>query len=89
MTREAEGNLDVDLAELSLGQRLSVINGGMADGNKTSDSDMDVDDGLPSTSKADGSRKRNKQPLAIAPANSLTRTLVQALHSSDSKLLET
>ncbi|KAF8973861.1 WD40-repeat-containing domain protein [Flammula alnicola] len=56
---ELDGSLQVDLAELSLGQRLTAV----AEGDPNPVSDM-------------------------IPANSLTRTLIQALHSSDSRLLE-
>lgn len=77
--RQVEGALDVDLAELSLGQRLSALNG--ADVEKK-DSDSDNDDNAGASSRAD------KLP-DVVPAHSLTRTLIQALHSSDSRLLET
>ncbi|KIJ07020.1 hypothetical protein PAXINDRAFT_164639 [Paxillus involutus ATCC 200175] len=66
--REVDGTLDADLAELSLGQRLTALNSTDA-ANKGSESD----NGSPN----------------IVPAHSLTRTLIQALHSSDSRLLET
>ncbi|KAF8167822.1 hypothetical protein B0H34DRAFT_646270, partial [Crassisporium funariophilum] len=52
-----------DLAELSLGQRLTAVTEGQLD--QASDSD-----------------------ISVVPANSLTRTLIQALHSSDTRLLE-
>lgn len=76
-----QGDLDVDLAELSLGQRLAATQpNGVAD-----DSDSDSDPAVPSK------RRVGKVPesSALIPASSLTRTLIQALHSSDSKLLET
>jgi len=75
--REAEGTLDTDLAELSLGQRLTATGGK----NPTSpDSDEEAN---PPT--------KQNQPEApdVVPTHSLTRTLIQALHSSDSRLLET
>ncbi|KAF9040377.1 WD40 repeat-like protein [Hymenopellis radicata] len=53
-----EGELDAELAELSLGQRLTQAGG-----------------------------KQNE--ISVVPAASLTRTLLQALHSSDSRLMET
>lgn len=80
--RDIDGHLDVDLAELSLGQRLTALSGdvnGDASGSSGSEDE-------------EHPRKRNpksKQDEAVVPANSLTRTLIQALHSSDSKLLET
>ncbi|KAF8138648.1 hypothetical protein EV363DRAFT_1580388 [Boletus edulis] len=78
--REVEGTLDANLAELSLGQRLSALNGPDAE-NKGSESDDEVG----------ASSKPDRQPDSpnIVPAHSLTRTLIQALHSSDSRLLET
>ena len=80
--REVEGALDADLAELSLGQRLSAMNGADAE-IKGSESDNDEEPGA--SSKPD---KQLDSPN-IVPAHSLTRTLIQALHSSDSRLLET
>lgn len=80
--RQVEGTLDADLAELSLGQRLSALNGADA-GNKDSESDNDKEPGA--------SSRPDRQPDSpnVVPAHSLTRTLIQALHSSDSRLLET
>ncbi|KAH0840077.1 hypothetical protein J3R83DRAFT_1044 [Lanmaoa asiatica] len=80
--RQIEGALDADLAELSLGQRLSALNGVDVE-NKGSESDND--EGLGTSSRP------NRQPDSpnVVPAHSLTRTLIQALHSSDSRLLET
>ncbi|KAI6035245.1 hypothetical protein F5J12DRAFT_17759 [Pisolithus orientalis] len=77
-SREADGTLDADLAELSLGQRLTAIGGDNAKTRNT-DSDEEV-----------SSREQKRQSMPdIVPAHSLTRTLIQALHSSDSRLLET
>ena len=78
--RDIDGDLDVDLAELSLGQRLTVLSG--HDALRTSDSDDDDDATVRHPQK-----RKDKEPEV--PANSLTRTLIQALHSSDSRLLET
>lgn len=77
-----EGTLDTNLAELSLGQRLSALNGADVE-NKGSDSDNDEQTGA--------SSRPDRQPDSpnVVPAHSLTRTLIQALHSSDSRLLET
>ncbi|KIK30563.1 hypothetical protein PISMIDRAFT_87254 [Pisolithus microcarpus 441] len=78
-TREAEGTLDANLAELSLGQRLAAIAADNAKpGNVESDDEVASSRG----------QKRPSVPNVI-PAHSLTRTLIQALHSSDSRLLET
>ncbi|KAJ7124829.1 WD40-repeat-containing domain protein [Mycena crocata] len=79
-----DGDLDVDLAELSLGQRLTALSG---DAQQVGSSDSD-DEASP-TQKSKGSRKSGQDGVQDAPANSLTRTLIQALHSSDTKLLET
>ncbi|KAH9177060.1 WD40 repeat-like protein [Lactarius sanguifluus] len=67
---DLEGHLDVDLAELSLGQRLTALD--------------------PSASRPAGDGgslrfRRSRTPNSIT----LTRTLIQALHSADTKLLET
>lgn len=72
-----EGTLDANLAELSLGQRLSALNGAENNGSD--------DEELGTSSKPD----RQPDSLNVVPAHSLTRTLIQALHSSDSRLLET
>ncbi|KAG6891109.1 hypothetical protein C0995_014199 [Termitomyces sp. Mi166 len=80
--RNVDGDLDVDLAELSLGQRLTALSG-EAD-QPASESD---DEAAPKASKS--SKRKAKNDIAVVPANSLTRTLIQALHSSDTRLLET
>ncbi|OCH92662.1 NUC189-domain-containing protein [Obba rivulosa] len=80
--RDIDGNLDVDLAELSLGQRLTAITG--ADGSARPASD-DEDDTARVTRS--GASKAEEAPTTV-PASSLTRTLIQALHSSDARLLE-
>ncbi|KAH9846600.1 NUC189-domain-containing protein [Lenzites betulinus] len=81
--RDVDGVLDADLAEFSLGQRLTAVQGGdpRASG---SDSESEPDEGgAPNGKAAKGA------PVDAIPASSLTRTLIQALHSSDSRLLET
>ncbi|KAI5897502.1 NUC189-domain-containing protein [Schizophyllum commune H4-8] len=70
-----EGDLNVDLAEASLGERLAVP-------PPESESDSD-------TPKHAGASKKKRDDIGIVPAASLTRTLVQALHSADARLLET
>ncbi|PPQ63713.1 hypothetical protein CVT24_004293 [Panaeolus cyanescens] len=78
--RDIDGALQVDLAQLSLGQRLAALTpGGPAPSNSD---DEDAGAGVQS-------RKRSQNKDTVVPANSLTRTLIQALHSSDSRLLET
>lgn len=80
-TREIEGELDADLAEMSLGQRLTAITGEAANAAPKGASSDDED--------ASPSKKTNSDTPQAVPAASLTRTLIQALHSSDSGLLET
>ncbi|KAJ7102425.1 WD40-repeat-containing domain protein [Mycena belliarum] len=82
-----DGDLDVDLAELSLGQRLTALSG---DARPPTSSDSD-DDGPTKKSSAprQSGQGDDSAPDGVIPANSLTRTLIQALHSSDTKLLET
>lgn len=86
---EIEGALDVDLAELSLGQRLTAVSGGDqgAQLGSTSESE-DEGDGLTKQPNGKPRKSRGAAPDSV-PASSLTRTLIQALHSSDSRLLET
>ncbi|KAJ3910430.1 WD40-repeat-containing domain protein [Lentinula edodes] len=78
--QNVEGHLDVDIAELSLGQRLTAVSGA-DDVQRDSDSE-------PSSNKKQKS-KSTQDGLSVVPAASLTRTLIQALHSSDSRLMET
>ncbi|KAI0700422.1 WD40-repeat-containing domain protein [Cytidiella melzeri] len=82
-SRDIEGELDADLAELSLGQRLTALTGA-TEGNVQRSPDSDDEADLSKSAQAaDG------LSLQTVPASSLTRTLIQALHSSDSGLLET
>lgn len=78
--RDIQGDLDVDIAELSLGQRLAAQQPSKIVDASDSDSD-------PTSSKRRNTKASDTTMLV--PASSLTRTLIQALHSSDSKLLET
>lgn len=73
-----EGELDADMAELSLGQRLTALTGTEKEGSDDEDS-------------ASKSKKKGKtqDDISVVPAASLTRTLIQALHSSDARLMET
>ena len=86
--RDIDGDLQVDLAELSLGQRLTALNDG-PDAAQDSDS-SDADPSKSSSKKKASSKtsKRGDRNNSTATGVSLTRTLIQALHSSDSKLLE-
>lgn len=79
-----DGTLDVELAELSLGQRLAAREGRDAN-QRSSGSDQDGEATQP---VAEGKRKKKQQKTLIVPAHSLSRTLIQALHSSDNGLLE-
>ncbi|KDQ54893.1 hypothetical protein JAAARDRAFT_134890 [Jaapia argillacea MUCL 33604] len=84
--RNVDGDLDVNLAELSLGQRLTALSGANPT-DATSDSEEDEPSDRVGTK---GSNQKNGDETGpLVPANSLTRTLIQALHSSDSRLLET
>jgi U3 small nucleolar RNA-associated protein 5 len=87
-SRDLDGDLDVDLAEMSLGQRLTALSGpaDISGGITRSDSDSETALHHPNES---AQKNRNKTREPDVPANSLTRTLIQALHSSDSRLLET
>ena len=75
---DTQGELDVDLAELSLGQRLTATAGDAAVPHASSDDE-----------DAEHSAQQAQATVQPVPASSLTRTLIQALHSSDSGLLET
>lgn len=81
--RNVEGALDTDLAELSLGQRLTAVQGA-ANGGSDSHSESESEEAGVSSNKS-----RKSAAVDAVPASSLTRTLIQALHSSDTRLLET
>ncbi|PCH33246.1 WD40 repeat-like protein [Wolfiporia cocos MD-104 SS10] len=85
--KDVDGDLDVDLAEMSLGQRLTALNGVERPG---SSSDASDDDNAPASRTRVSSKQRAREgTIEAVPAGSLTRTLIQALHSSDARLLET
>ncbi|KAF8528044.1 WD40-repeat-containing domain protein [Hysterangium stoloniferum] len=78
-----DGDLDIDLAEMSLGQRLTATTGGTIPLDESaSDSDTRPKQNLRKSRNADDG-------LPLAPTQTLSRTLIQALHSSDTQLLET
>lgn len=83
---ETEGALDVDLAELSLGQRLTAVSGGDKATYLGGSSESDSEEG--GFERQPNGKSKGAAPDSV-PASSLTRTLIQALHSSDSRLLET
>lgn len=87
LTKKVDGELDIDLAELSLGQRLTTLTGVSLD-ERLSDSEGDKDDvnRRPRVSRS-GKTTNGEERLSI-PIQSLSRTLVQALHSNDTRLLE-
>jgi hypothetical protein len=76
---ELGGDLDVDLAELSLGQRLTALDPPAS--RPADDEHSDSDD----PERPPAQTSRTDRPNSIT----LTRTLIQALHSTDTKLLET
>lgn len=80
--REVDGSLQVDLAEMSLGQRLTAVT--ETEANNMSESE-DEDE---QTARRSKSTKKTRNEITVVPTNSLTRTLIQALHSSDARLLE-
>ena len=86
-----DGALDVDLAELSLGQRLRISKG---DEGALSDSDFSTTSVERGESKVQASKHKrgvsgntSGKELRV-PTTSLAQTLTQALHSSDTRLLE-
>lgn len=85
--RNVDGDLDVDLAELSLGQRLTALSGAGDGGARENTSDSDDEAAVEQSRKS--SKPKKQDDVSVVPANSLTRTLIQALHSTDSRLLET
>jgi U3 small nucleolar RNA-associated protein 5 len=82
MQAEIDGSLQVDLAELSLGQRLKAVS------QKGLDIGSDMDDETSSKAQTKPRKKLTGTEMPVVAANSLTRTLIQALHSSDTRLLE-
>ena len=80
--RDIDGDLDIDLAELSLGQRLTALEGGSASNGSSADEEE-------LRKKREKEKEEMQQAPSVVPANSLTLTLIQALHSSDNRLLET
>ncbi|KAL5518667.1 UTP5 [Sanghuangporus vaninii] len=84
--RDVDGLLNADLAELSLGQRLTVRSDAAAEGQTVMERN-------PFGSNAEGAhvegrKERSRPQMMHVPAHSLTRTLIQALHAGDTSLLE-
>ena len=82
MQAEIDGSLQVDLAELSLGQRLKAVS------QKGLDVASDIDDDMSNKTQIKPPKRQTGVEMPVVAANSLTRTLIQALHSSDTRLLE-
>lgn len=80
------GELDVDMAEPTLADRLKAmnVNKQLAQQNDGSDDDESADEEDEDDEEAAG----NVSTGPIVPATTLTTTLIQALHSSDGPLLE-
>ncbi|KAK4046414.1 Small subunit (SSU) processome component [Microbotryomycetes sp. JL201] len=87
------GELDVDMAEPTLAERLKAMNvskqankkkaaRGSDDEDEEEDVENDSDDDEDDESDSEG------RPKTVVPATTLTTTLIQALHSSDGPLLE-
>ncbi|KAG8830090.1 Small subunit (SSU) processome component [Serendipita sp. 399] len=76
ITPAVHGVLDTEMAELSLGQRLRAMNG--VEGSSSDSSD----------SGAKRRKQKSGKKVIEVPPESLSRTLIQALHSSDTRLLE-
>jgi U3 small nucleolar RNA-associated protein 5 len=85
------GELDADLAELSLGQRLTAAHPGEASGlgGTSSSEESDPEDTTAAVHPTKKQKRTGSGNAAGVPAASLARTLIQALHSADSRLLET
>lgn len=87
----------MDLAELSLGQRLTALSGGADLDVANSDTSSMSENEAAFPKKNSTARRRHKTRTGKesdgdhlpVPAHSLSRTLVQALHSADTGLLET
>lgn len=77
----ADGALDTEMAELTLGQRLKAITGEDVQGSSSDESES-------GTGKRRRKKKGPHETTIEVPTESLTRTLIQALHSGDTKLLE-
>lgn len=81
--REIDGSLEAELPELSLGQRLAAVAENDVGASSGSDLNQPED-----TNQKKSKREAVKANISSIPSNSLTQTLIQALHSSDSRLLE-
>lgn len=82
---EAEGALDANLAEMSLGERLAARNATAVNGTDGHEQASGSDD--EKLLDKQGKRKK-KRAITTVPSHSLTRMLIQALHAGDASLLE-
>lgn len=83
------GELDVDMAEPTLAERLKAMNvSKSSSAGMARDSDDEEEDEAESESDEDEDDDGAVTRTAAAPATTLTTTLIQALHSSDAPLLE-
>lgn len=83
------GELDVDMAEPTLADRLKAMNVNkalMANGNLGGDESADDEDVLDEDDEDEDDETVKKGPSV--PSATLTTTLIQALHSADAPLLE-
>lgn len=86
-TNKADGDLDIDLAELSLGQRLTALSGVELDTRASDLENEGLDTDKRTKTTRFGKTRKGEERLGIS-TQSLSRTLIQALHSSDTRLLE-
>lgn len=86
-TGDIDGELDVDMAEQTLGQRLTALEG-LTEGTTVERSDSDEREESTRSKDAEARTINAEASPTMVPASSLTRTLIQALHSSDAGLLE-
>lgn len=98
------GELDVDMAEPTLAERLKALNVSKAEAaaaaalGSSSDEDDDDDDDVEGDSddnddvsegdETTGGKRTSSRTTTAVPATTLTTTLIQALHSTDGPLLE-
>ena len=83
--RDVNGDLQLDLSEMSLGQRLRAVTESRLNVGSDSEGDHTAKNSSQRTKPA---KKSSRDETSMIPVNSLARTLIQALHSSDSRLLE-
>lgn len=85
MELENNGELDVDMAEPTLAERLKALKVGKTSTLAAGDVDAEEED---VDSEQDDEEDEGAKKVAKIPSTTLTTTLIQALHSSDMPLLE-